>query len=142
MVLMLLKDGKLDVLRLPFALDLVSRKKKIRDWTKRQKLFWREVWYNILAGTKIRAQPGAPTSKAPAQPRCTSIFITIKANDEAHMLFHYQIDTSLSPHAFLQKIRTMQLIDVCFCFVNSIAPAQPGQFCSSKIHAIWAMWVE
>ena len=47
MVLMLLKDGKLGVLRLPIVLDLASRKKRVRDWTERKKLSWREVWYNI-----------------------------------------------------------------------------------------------
>ena len=48
---------------LSIVLDLASRKKSrdLKNTHERQKLFWREVWYNILVGTKIRAQPGAPT---------------------------------------------------------------------------------
>ena len=47
------------------------------------------------------------STKAPAQPRRTSIFIVIKAsivikaNGEAHILVHYQMDTYLSRYAWV-----------------------------------------
>ena len=80
--------------------------------------------------------------RPPDHPHRSSIFIARIEDGGAKLLFHSPMDTSLSLRAFLQKIRTMQLIVVCFCFINSISPAQLGQFCNSKMHAIWAMWVK
>jgi hypothetical protein len=77
--------------------------------------------------------------RPPGHPRSTSIFVAIIGDDGAHMLLHSPIDTSLPRNAFPERMRTLQLIVVCFLLFqfNISRPARP--LLQLKIHAIWGV---
>jgi hypothetical protein len=56
--------------------------------------------------------------RPPGHPRSTSIFVAIIGDDGAHMLLHSPIDMSLPRNAFPERMRTLQLIVVCFVVVS------------------------
>ena len=68
------------------------------------------VVFGVDGGPRMRYKHLRP----PGHPRSTSIFIAIIGDGRAHMLLDSPIDTSLSLHAFPERMQTMQLIVVYF----------------------------